>query len=239
MSIFRAAPSLLKALRDREPAQTPQDLADEPDQRPGLLFLDATSDPFDCPRCGGPGTVGSPCDCETRGLGMLSSRHDAGGDHDGALDAGRTEMTLVWSWQMQVEGKAWSAAWIVHAPWAHPVWSDYALLLVDLTAPLDEPTFIYLEGATHELMAIALDPDDPVDWSSDAWPEPTPVEPANHMYQFAAASNDAARRRIGDLARAIAEKRLSPDAGAIDAWDRIFADGLSLRDRLLSEAIRG
>lgn len=53
-----------------------------------------------------------------------------------------------------------SAAWIIEAPWAHLVWSRYALALNDLTTPAQAGTMVfYMPGATHEFVLQALDPE--------------------------------------------------------------------------------
>lgn len=43
------------------------------------------------------------------------------------------------------------AAWVIEAPWAHPVWHSYTLALVHLRPIEDAPkTITHLDGATHE-----------------------------------------------------------------------------------------
>src|ERR1700674_3928364 len=55
------------------------------------------------------------------------------------------------------------AAWIVHAPWAHPLWHSYHLTLSSLApTPGIREAVLYVPGASHELMVWACDPDHPL-----------------------------------------------------------------------------
>lgn len=119
---------------------------------------------------------------------------------------------------------AFGMSWIVFAPWAHPVWHSYVVLLYDLTTEIpDQPApVLYLDGATHELMVFALDPSHPAE------PPVHTLAPANHGYQFRADSNEAARDRVVALLEMIAAGTLSPDTDYRLSWDARFADGVSL-----------
>lgn len=114
--------------------------------------------------------------------------------------------------------------WIVEAGWAHPVWHSYVVFLYDLTTEIPGlPTpAIYKEGVTHELMVYALDPAQPID------PPIHILQPANHGYQFAADSNEAATARVVSILELIETMRLSPDTDFRSAWDTLFLDGVSL-----------
>lgn len=122
-----------------------------------------------------------------------------------------------------VPGRPFGRVWWCHAPWAHPFWHSYLFSLVDLTTPTARPPRIYLPGATHEVMVVALDPAFP----NTAMP-PHTLSPPNHGYQFIADSNEAAERRIVELLDMIDDHRLSPDTDHRRVWDSLFADGRSL-----------
>lgn len=131
----------------------------------------------------------------------------------------------------KAEGKPFGATWLITAAWAHPAWSQYALLLIDLTTPGDQPPVIHLHGATHELLLFALDPA----YRSESAKglvekrQSQPLIPPNHGYQFAAESDAAAVARLQQIVDEIEARRLSPDTDFRAAWDAEFSDGRSLR----------
>lgn len=128
--------------------------------------------------------------------------------------------------------KAFGVVWGLHLPGAHPIWNDYVILLYDLTTPLTETPIIYLDGATHEILLYAVNPDRqllPETPIADYYP--ALLHPANHGYQFKAASNDAATARIQLLVDEMLNNTLSPDTDWRSAWDAKFADGTSLLNR--------
>lgn len=51
------------------------------------------------------------------------------------------------------------AAWLIYAPWAHPLWQYYQLAVVHLRH-IDgvKPAVLRTPDAAHELMVVALDP---------------------------------------------------------------------------------
>lgn len=129
------------------------------------------------------------------------------------------------------EGKPFGATWLITAAWAHPVWSQYALALYDLTTPTDQPAVIHLDGATHELLLVALDPARPAT-SAQSMVEGGQVQalsPPNHGYQFKAESDAAAVSRLQRIVDEIEAQRLSPDSDFRAAWDAMFRDAHSLR----------
>lgn len=142
-------------------------------------------------------------------------------------------------------GKAFGAAWLLTAPWAHPFWSQYEIALYDLTTKIEgmgDP-ILYLEGATHEVAVHALDPNHPVDRlprkdSEGSWLGALHrLTPANHAYQFRAESDEAATARIQGVVDAINAGTVSPDTDFIQQWDALFSDGQSLRKSAGATAI--
>lgn len=126
------------------------------------------------------------------------------------------------------ETAAMAALWIVTAPWAHPLWSQYAFSLVDLTTPVPgQPPVIHLPGATHEFLLFAINPDMPVDKWSDRQPGWL-LSPINCGYQFIAESHEAALARIQGYVDLVLAGKLSPDTDFRSMWNSLFEDGHSL-----------
>ena len=128
------------------------------------------------------------------------------------------------------------AQWFVHAPWAHTTWQSYLLSLADLTTTRfvglnNEPSVLYKPGVTHELIVWAVDPRKHVITGPymEKWDfHRALLQPANHVYQFAAESDDIAWARVNAIAHSIEAARLSPDTDYRKAWDIVFQDGVSL-----------
>lgn len=62
------------------------------------------------------------------------------------------------------EGPEWAetvCTWLLTAPWAHPLWSQYMLAVVRLRdgVPGFPPPKRQFDGATHELIVVALNPE--------------------------------------------------------------------------------
>ena len=142
---------------------------------------------------------------------------------------------------MEPKNPVFGCTWIVTAPWAHPLWQQYALLLYDLTTPNGrDPATLYRPDVTHEMLVYALDPAVKVDAKVEPYPGETVVElnplprmlsPANFGYQFTASSDGAAQARLQQLVDEIYGQALSPATDWAGEWDRIFADGVSLKNR--------
>ena len=120
--------------------------------------------------------------------------------------------------------------WVVEAPWAHPLWHSYALVLVHLRPmPDGRPTKIYLDGASHELWLYALNPkcdrgkavqgQAPLQW----------LTPVNFAAQLIEPSDTAAFARIHRTVEAICAGRLNPDTDARSQWTTLFGDNM-MRD---------
>ena len=121
------------------------------------------------------------------------------------------------------------ATWVVHAPWAHPLWHSYAIMLIHLRPiPATPPPVINLAGATHELFVFALDPDY----------RPSPDEhfklltPGNFAAQFVAGSDEGATTRVRADIEAITRGELNPDTDALSQWVARYGDnGLRIEYR--------
>lgn len=133
-------------------------------------------------------------------------------------------MTHAW----QIKDRLFYRTWIIDAPWAHLVWSQYAIFLYDLTTNMDTVPIVYLKGATHEFLLYALDPEHRL--KRDSLKENVHwLEPANHGYQFIAESDEAAEQRMQDVVDLILVGSISPDTYFRDQWDILFKDGHSLK----------
>lgn len=121
--------------------------------------------------------------------------------------------------------------WIVEAPWAHPVWHSYALVLVHLR-PLaaGRQTLLYLEGATHEIWLSALDPDVDRNDMLAAGVVAGWLRPMNFAAQFIEIADELARGRVQQTVQAICDGRLIPDTDARADWISLYGDNMQ-RDR--------
>lgn len=113
--------------------------------------------------------------------------------------------------------------WIITAPHAHPLWSQYALAVVSLAEIPGQPdAHRHYPEATHELHVLALNPEHgPYDAARIGPPGTihylTPVNIAEQI----TATDDQARRLAELCARAVVDGVLTPETG--DAPDRIRA----------------
>ncbi len=148
--------------------------------------------------------------------------------------------------QVQDNG-IWAGTIGFQCPWAHPVWSEYLLLAYDITtpAPVGHETIKRNPSATHEFILCALDPATPLDFGKSMFEQRTvtPLTPPNHGYQFVAESNDAAWARVNELVDACYREvtpgvfALNPDTDFRRQWDRIMADGWTLRESVLGSSL--
>lgn len=118
--------------------------------------------------------------------------------------------------------------WIIEAPWAHPAWHSYSLVLIHLR-PLPEgrSSLIYLPGASHEMWLFALDPKrDRRPLIASCTPDRNFMEPANFMAQFIARNDEGALSRIERAVEDICDGRLSPDTDFRREWIARFGDNM-------------
>lgn len=126
--------------------------------------------------------------------------------------------------KVAAESDATLDIWIVEAPWAHPAWHSYGIVLIHLRPmPDNRPTKIYLAGATHEMWVYALDPREDrnvmLRTGGLAW-----LQPSNFAAQFIEPSDEAAQARIEKAVHRICEGKLSPDTDYIRHWMHLFGD---------------
>lgn len=111
---------------------------------------------------------------------------------------------------------AWDAtlgACVLTLPWAHPLWSQYMVGVIHLRPIEGVPeASITRQGATHEFVIYAIDPDDRVEPGRDFETRaPRLLSPGNIVWQFTAPDDAAALRVYERLVTAMLERRLSPD----------------------------
>lgn len=118
--------------------------------------------------------------------------------------------------------------WLLHAPGAHPFWNYYAIAVIHLR-PIDgvRPPTIRVEGATHELMIIALNPEKPLPDLDAVGRGEASFEfltPIDVVEQFSV-RDDAEAARLGELAiRVCVDGLASPDQDWRSWWKRAIAE---------------
>lgn len=138
----------------------------------------------------------------------------------------------MWSIELDYQtpaGHPWNFGWLIHAPGAHPFWSQYLLLLYDLLTPTEASPKIYLPGATHEFLLFSVNPDEHYSQETTIKDSIGVLDPPNHGYQFRAEDNLEAQARLSMVVNMIITGELNPDSDARAAWDALFHDGVTLR----------
>jgi hypothetical protein len=104
--------------------------------------------------------------------------------------------------------------WILHCPWAHPMWANYALAIVHLReAPGIKDAHKKFPEATHEIQVLALHPD----WNGDPYAL-SMLMPPNLIEQATFIDDIAASQWLGDRIQQILRAELSPDSDYRKAW---------------------
>lgn len=118
-----------------------------------------------------------------------------------------------------------NAIWLFEAPYAHSLWHQYVVLLVDLTTSYQRDPILYKEDATHEVLCFALSPDYPVIKNADnSKPEGWKyLTPANFAYQIKADDDAAALKFVDDLVKMFIAKQMNPDTDFNKIHDAYFA----------------
>jgi hypothetical protein len=124
------------------------------------------------------------------------------------------------------------AHYIIEAPWAHIAWHSYSLILLHLRPmPGFADPIIYMDGATHEIVLHALNPDHPrlplIDGTAQEFPWLTP---ANFGAQFIEITDALALERVERAVQMICDGKLSPDTDFTSQWVALFGNHM-LKDR--------
>lgn len=119
--------------------------------------------------------------------------------------------------------KACIALWLVEAPGRHPLWSWWSMTVIHLRPiPGARPAHIRREGATHEFMWAALDPDrSPPLAQIEGKLEPLPwLTPFDLVHQVVGISDQQAASILAACVRGIVYHRASPDSDLRSWWER-------------------
>jgi hypothetical protein len=123
-------------------------------------------------------------------------------------------------------------AWIASAPYAHPIWSSYMICTISLRETPGVPKAkVSMEGATHEVMVFAIDPDcrpavDDI---------PRLLHPVNFAGQFIEPSDEAAAARVRQAVQDVIDGVLSPDTDFLQDWVQRFSGSNLKRDMPLGD----
>lgn len=141
-----------------------------------------------------------------------------------------------WSVAMQPLGERgrpdWDATlalWVISAPGSHPLWWWYTMTVVHLRAIAGvKPAHIEVPGSTHELVLVALNPEEPVPnieaLERGDFRSLHSLTPPNLVEQFQV-SNDTEGLRLGELAvEAIVHGIISPDTDYRSVWRRLIPE---------------
>lgn len=120
------------------------------------------------------------------------------------------------------------AAWLVEAPWAHPAWHSYEIILVHLRPTVSGPEpSIAIPGATHEFWIFASDPRCRREEVIKGNIIGSLLTPMNFGAQFIAADDAHAIQRVREQAvRPILDGAVSPDTDFIHQWTALWNDSL-------------
>lgn len=139
------------------------------------------------------------------------------------LDANRRHLNV------SPENDASLVHWVIEAPWAHPAWHSYSLVLVHLRPlPNGFENLIYLPDATHEMWLHALDPSKDrrqliAGHHAGHW-----MRPMNFAAQFIEGRDEEALVRIQNAVSDICTGRLSPDTDFRREWCARFGNNMIL-----------
>jgi hypothetical protein len=136
--------------------------------------------------------------------------------------AGRKQMGI------RDDSDATLAHWVVEAPYAHPVWHSYSIVLLHLRPMFDDrPTIFYVDGATHEMWVYALNPGvDREPLIKTGIVDGSWLFPGNFGAQFIEIADELAALRIKQAVQSICDGQLSPDTDHQRAWQALFGSNM-------------
>jgi len=121
--------------------------------------------------------------------------------------------------------------WLIEAPWAHPAWHSYSLILVHLRPMPNQPRETYLPCASHELWLYACNPDmERTPMIMTGIPEGRWLAPVNFAAQFVEPNDADALARIDRVVEEICAGTLSPDTDFQREWVKRFGDNMIMRE---------
>ena len=111
--------------------------------------------------------------------------------------------------------------YIVSAPWAHPLWSNYLISVITLAdKPGVRPATIRKTGATHEIMVIALNPK----FVPETDGPPHCLFPSNFAGQYIAQDDREAENILIETVKMVVRAELNPDTDFIRSWENLFPE---------------
>ncbi|QIG76880.1 hypothetical protein EVC30_051 [Rhizobium phage RHph_Y1_11] len=120
--------------------------------------------------------------------------------------------------EVKQEDDKWAVAYLIDAPWAHPLWSQYILFGFDLDAGATR----YRSDTTHEVLLFALDRNFPATPPLLDGKELPLLQPPNCGYQLTTTNDDLVKLLDG-VVEAIDAKQMSPDTDHRSSqWDKLF-----------------
>lgn len=122
--------------------------------------------------------------------------------------------------------------WLVEAPWAHPAWHSYSLVLIHLR-PMDDSreTKFYLPCASHELWVYAVNPDaNRQEMITEGFVEGMWLSPKNFAAQIVELNDEDALERIESTVHEICDGILSPDTDFIRDWISRYGNNMVKRE---------
>lgn len=87
-------------------------------------------------------------------------------------------------WHITAKNKTALDAWLIHHPTSHPFWSYYLVSLIHLRdVPGVPPANKQFDAATHEILFLTLDPENPLP-DPRKWTDPKFLTPPDLAAQF-------------------------------------------------------
>ena len=127
------------------------------------------------------------------------------------------------AWKIPASGdpsKTDVGAWFLFCPGAHPCWSWWVLAAISLEdRPGIPPAKISFEGATHEVLIHALDPE--TDHGLDLT-RVTPLQPVDLVHQVRLPGDELAVELLELCARRCMRGDISPDSDFRLRWKKIL-----------------
>ncbi len=117
--------------------------------------------------------------------------------------------------------------WMIHAPWmAAAVWSWHYVSLIhlrDLPNQSRRPHLSF-EGATHELIAYAIDPKLVLDLSAGQIPRMQFLSPVSIVQQFGPCTDAEALRKVESCLEMVVHGQLTVEADGRHVWHHLLRE---------------
>ena len=129
--------------------------------------------------------------------------------------------TKIWKATFNKENSpACLSAYLVHAPWMHPMWDYHLATLVHLR-PLDDfPANFQFPEATHEFAVLALNPEqEPISLDATKFQG---LQPISIAQQFISLSDDGAIEIIEKHLEFVKNGMISLDSDFRTAWKQLL-----------------